>query len=139
MFNLNKILWLFLLAFTMVTLTNCGTGQSKKSVEDEKAKAEANQLLKEQNELYEKACHDLTAINEKVIELNDKIHSMKGKLTEDQNKSIDEIESKRASINTRMKGIKNVPQADWENFKTTLEKDIEDMKTLIDEVISGIK
>lgn len=31
MIKSNKILWLFLLAFTMLALTNCGSDQSKKT------------------------------------------------------------------------------------------------------------
>lgn len=64
---------------------------------------------------------------------------MKGKLTEDQNKTIDEIETMRASINTRMKGVRNVSRDNRGNFKTTLVKDINNMKNQIEEVLNSIK
>jgi len=139
MFKKKKILWLFVLVFSMITLTDCGTGQSNKEESNDKVNSEVNALLKEQNELYAKACEELSNINQKVIELNDKIHSMKGKLTDAQNKAIDEIIEKRTSINARMRQVKNVSGNDWENFKTTLEKDIDDMKIQIDEVLASIK
>ena len=139
MFKKKKILCLFVFAFSIITLTDCGMGQSKKEESNDKANSEVNALLKDQNEMYAKACEELTTINQKVIELNDKIHSMKGKLTDAQNKAIDEIVEKRTSINERMRQIKNVSGNEWENFKTTLEKDIDDMKIRIDEVIASIK
>ena len=136
--KMNRVLCSLLLAFSIIVSSGCGT-QSKKA--EEAAKKElSDQLLKEQNDLYAKACQDLTGINQKVIELNDKIHSMKEKkLTEIQNKSIDEFEEKRASINTRMRGLKNVTPEDWEDFKTKLENDIDEAKVQIDEILSSIK
>jgi hypothetical protein len=127
----------FLLSFSILVLAGCNSDQTKN---EDNANAEINTaLLKEQNDLYEKVCKDFSEINQKVIELNDKIHSAKEKLSVGQNEAIDEIEKKRASVNTRMRGLKKVPSTEWENFRTILEKDIVDMKTQIDEVISGIK
>ena len=136
--KMNRVLCLLLLAFGILVFSGCGT-QSKKT--EEAAKKElSDQLLKEQNDLYAKACQDLSVINQKVIELNDKIHSMKEKkLTEVQNKSIDDFEEKRASINTRMHGLKNVAPEEWGDFKTKLENDIDDAKGQIDEILDSIK
>ncbi len=137
MFKISKILWVFLLIFSIIMLTGCNTEQSKN---EDNPKSEINaELLKEQNDLYEKVCKDFTEINQKVIELNNKIHSAKEKLSDEQNRAIDEIEKKRASVNDQMHGLKNVPESEWENFKITLEKNIVDVKTQINEVIEGIK
>ena len=99
----------------------------------------AIQLLTEQNELYEIACRDFSDINQKVVELNRKITSMTGKLTEEQNAAIDDIEAKRSSISSRMKTVKTIPQAEWEDFKSTLEQDIVDTRTKLDELLGSIK
>ena len=129
---------MFLLTFSIIVYSGCGTQQKK--VEEAAKKELSDQLLKEQNELYEKACQDLSSINQKVIELNNKIHSMKEKtLTEVQNKSIDEFEGKRASINTRMHGLKSVAPGEWEDFRTKLEKDIDDAKVQIDNILNSIE
>ena len=140
MFKIKKFLWLFLLSFSIVLFVGCSSDQpNKENKSADQTKSGVNtELLKEQNDLYEKVCGDFSAINQKVIELNDKIHSMKGKLTDDQNKAIDEVEVKRASINTRMHGLKNVSPQEWGNFKTVLVDDIDDVKTQIDEIINGI-
>ena len=141
MAKINKLFWLFLLVFSIVTISGCNTDQSKNEdkIADKTNSGINAELLKEQNDLYEKVCQDFSDVNNKVVELNSKIRSMTGKLTEDQNKAIDEIEDKRNSIYTRMHGLKNVSSADWENFKITLEKDIEGVKTQVDEIIRGIK
>jgi predicted nucleic acid-binding Zn-ribbon protein len=140
MIKIKKIYSLFFLSFCIIVYTGCNSSSSNEDdIDAKKSKSEINaELLQEQNDLYEKVCEDFTEINKKVIELNDKIHSMEGKLTEAQNSAIDEIEEKRASVNTRMRGLKKVSSADWENFKTTLEKDIVDVKAQIDEIISTI-
>ncbi len=139
MFKLSKILCLLLVAFSTAIVTNCTTDQAKKTGTTEEISPEETQLLKEQNVLYELACRDFSDINQKVVDLNRKITSMTGKLTEEQNAAIDEIESKRSSISARMKTVKNIPQADWENFKSTLEQDISETRTKLDELLSGIK
>lgn len=139
MFKLNKLVCAFLIAFAMVTLTNCGTNQSKNETNVEQPSPEALQLLTDQNELYEQVCRDFSDINQKVMELNRKIRTMTGKLTEAQNAAIDEIEAKRTSISTRMKTVKTIPEADWESFKSTLEQDISDTKTKLDDLLSTIK
>ncbi|HPF51528.1 MAG TPA: hypothetical protein PK335_08125 [Draconibacterium sp.] len=139
MFKLNKLVCVFLLAFAMVTLSNCGANQPKNEIKAEQPSPEAVQLLTDQNALYEVVCRDFSDINQKVMELNSKIRSMTGKLTEEQNAAIDEIEAKRTSISTRMKTVKTIPQADWENFKSTLEQDISDTQAKLDKLLSSIK
>lgn len=139
MIKIKKFSWLFFLSFSILFFTGCNTRSSNDDENAKKLKSEINaELLQEQNEVYEKVCVDFTEINQKVIELNNKIHSMEGKLTEVQNNAIDEIEKKRTSVNTRMHGLKKVSSADWENFRTTLEEDIVDVKAQLDEVISSI-
>ena len=59
--------------------------------------------------------------------------------TEAQNKEIDEIEKIRATINPRVHEINNVSQEQWETFKTTLKKDLEDVKTRIDVLLNELK
>ena len=100
---------LFFLIVSIIFYAGCSSNTSKEEDENAKnSKSEINaELLKEQNDLYEKVCVDFTEINKKVIELNDKIHSKKEKLTE--------------------------------AFKTTLEEDIVDVKTQLDEIINTIK
>ena len=140
MVKISKFFWLFLLSFSFLLFTGCSAESSKDEGKNvDSTKSEINtELLQEQNDLYEKVCQDFSDINKKVVELNDKIHSMKGKLTDAQNKSIDEIEKKRASIHTSMGGLKKVSAADWETFKTNLENDISDVKVEIDEILNSI-
>ena len=88
-----------------------------------------------------KANEEIRNINQKLNELNDKIHAYHekgGKLTEAQNKEIDEIEKIRASLNPRIHEINKVSQEKWENFKTTLEKDLDEVKTRIDVLLNEI-
>ena len=140
MVKISKYFWLFLLSFSISIFTSCSSDHSKGEEKNaDSTKSGINtELLQEQNDLYEKVCQDFSDINKKVVELNDKIHSMKGKLSEAQNATIDEIEQKRSSIHTSMGGLKKVSPADWESFKTKLENDINDVKTQIDEILSTI-
>lgn len=82
------------------------------------------------------ANEELAIINQKVRDLNDAIQDG-GKLSDEQNTALDAFEVKQASINKRMHEIKNIQQEDWESFKTTFESDIEEVKTIIDEVLAG--
>ena len=135
MFKINFFKWFLLLSFGMILITGCNTEQSKT---EDKSPAINAEFLKEQNELYEKVCQDFSTINQKVIELNNKIHSMKGKLTDEQNKALDSLDVNRNSVYNRMHSLKKVSQGDWEDFKTTLGKDIDNVKTQIDDIISTI-
>jgi predicted nucleic acid-binding Zn-ribbon protein len=70
--------------------------------------------------------------------LNDKIHEKGIKFTDAQNKALDDFEAKQTSINKRMHEIKDVKQEDWENFKTTFEKDLEEINTIIDGIVNEL-
>ena len=144
MFKMSKFLWLFLIGCSIFVIPGCGTGQQKS--EDKNAgepKSEiAAELLKEHNDLLAKANQEVHNINQKLIVLNDKIHAYHekgGKLTDAQNKEIDEIEKIRATINPRIHQINNVTQEQWDNFKTTFEKDIEEVKSRIDVLLNELK
>ena len=144
MFKISKFLWLFLIAFSIFIISGCGTGQQKseeKNAGEPKSEI-SSQLLKEHNDLIAKANQEIHNINQKLIELNDKIQAYNakgGKLTEAQNKMIDEIEKIRATINPRIHEINNVSQEQWETFKTTFEKDINEVKSRIDILVSELK
>lgn len=132
--------YLLLTGFFLVVFTGCGSGQQKndeKSAGEPEAEISA-EIQKEKSELLAKANADLSEINQKIRELNDKIKEKGGKLTEEQNEAIDEFEEKRASVNKCMHQIKNISQDGWEDFKTTFEKDLEEVKTSIDEILEGI-
>ena len=85
-----------------------------------------------------KANQELSSINQKIRELNDKIKEKGGKLTDAQNEAIDEFEEKRASVNKCMHQIKNISPQGWDDFKTTFEKDLEEVKNQIDEILEGL-
>ena len=144
MFKISKFLWLFLISCSIVIISGCGTGEQKS--EDKNAgepKSEiSTQLLKEHRDLNAKARQEIHNINQKLIELNDKIqaYNEKGrKLSEAQKKEIDEIEKIRATINPRIHEINNVSQEQWETFKTSFEKDIEEVKSRIDFLVNELK
>lgn len=144
MFKVSKFLWLFIIACSIFINSGCGTGQKKsEDINASEPKSEiSTQLLKEHNDLITKVNQEIHNINEKLIELNNKIHAYNArgsKLTETQNKEIDEIEKIRATINPRIHEINNVSQEQWETFKTTVEKDIEDVKTKIDVLLNEFK
>jgi chromosome segregation ATPase len=141
---MSNFLWLFFIAFSIFIISGCGTGQQKS--EDKNAgepKSEiSSQLLKEHSDLNTKAGQEIHNINLKLTELNNKIkaYNEKGsKLSEAQKKEIDEIEKIRASINPRIHDINNVSQEQWETFKASFEKDIEEVKSRIDILINELK
>jgi hypothetical protein len=144
MFKMSKFLWLILIGCSIFVISGCGTGEQKsgdKNAGDQKSEIAA-QLQKEHNDFVVKANQEVHNINLKLTELNDKIHAYneKGrKLSEAQKKEIDEIEKVRASINPRIHEINNVSQEQWENFKTTFEKDIEQVKSGIDKLINELQ
>ena len=96
------------------------------------------EFKQEQSDLLAKANQELSSINQKIRELNDKIKENGGKLTDAQNEAIDEFEEKRASVNKCMHQIKNISPEGWEDFKTTFEKDLEEVKTQIDAILEGV-
>jgi hypothetical protein len=108
----------------------------KNGVNNEAAKENviSEELHQAHCDLLAKANEELANINQKVRDLNEKIRSRKEKLTDAQNKALDDLVLMQTSINKRMKEIKNIKQEDWENFKVTFETDLEDIKTLIDNI-----
>ncbi|KAF0235465.1 MAG: hypothetical protein FD181_3483 [Prolixibacteraceae bacterium] len=144
MFKMSNFLQMFLIGCSVLVISGCGTGQQKK--EDKNATEQkteiAAEFVKEQSELLAKANQEVHNINQKLVELNDKIHAnqVKGhRLTQAQNTEIDEIEKIRASLNPQIHQIKKVPQEQWEDFKTSFEKDIEDVKSKIDVLLNELQ
>jgi len=142
MFKKTLYLWLFLIGGTVFIITGCGTGEQKSEAKNgDEPKSETTAIMKEHSDLVTKANQEIHNINQKLIELNDKIKAFneKGrKLSEAQKKEIDEIEKIRASINPRIHEINKVSQENWENFKTTFEKDMEQVKSRIDTLVSEL-
>lgn len=130
----NKLFWLILIGLCGIIFWGCGNG-SKKA--DEKSATEnliSAELHQAHCDLLSKANEELAGINQKVRDLNEKIRTKGSKLTDAQNAALDDFQQKQVSINKRMHEIKNVKQEDWDNFKTTFEKDLEEIKTLIDNI-----
>ena len=133
-----RYIWIVLIGFSIFFFSGCG--HNAQHSKDQNATTEENVISEELHQahcdLLAKANEELAGINQKVRDLNDKI-SQGGKLTDAQNAALDDFEVKQASINKRMHEIKNVKQEDWESFKTTFEKDLEEIKTVIDGVLAG--
>ena len=132
----NKLLWIILIGFCVFLFSGCGSNTQKSVANNEAVKENviSEELHQAHCDLLSKANEELAGINQKVRDLNDKIRVRKEKLTDAQNMSLDDLVLMQTSINKRMKEIKNVKQEDWENFKATLEKDLEEIKTLIDNI-----
>jgi len=132
----NKLLWIILVGFCVLLFSGCGSNTQKSGANNEAVKENviSEELHQAHCDLLSKANEELAGINQKVRDLNEKIRSRKEKLTDAQNKALDDLVLMQTSINKRMKEIKNVKQEDWENFKATLEKDLEEIKTLIDNI-----
>jgi septal ring factor EnvC (AmiA/AmiB activator) len=129
-----------LLGLCLVIFTGCGFNQQNKKetdpvIQDTEAVAK---LQQEQNELLAKANTELAELNKKILSLNDKLRGKAGKLTDAQNKQLDDCEAKRASINQRMKQIKNVPMNDWAAFKASFETDLADVCAGVDKVLAEL-
>jgi uncharacterized protein YoxC len=136
----NKLFWLIPIGFCFFIFSGCGTN-SQKSEEKDAAATEnviSEELHQAHCDLLAKANEELAGINQKVRELNDKIHDKGVKFTDAQNTALDDFEKKQASINKRMHAIKNIKQEDWEIFKTTFEKDLDEIKTLIDNILKEL-
>jgi TolA-binding protein len=132
----NNLLWIILIGFCMFIYSGCGSNTQKSGAKNEAAKENviSEELHQAHCDLLAKANEELANINQKVRDLNEKIRSRKEKLTDAQNKALDDLVLMQTSINKRMKEIKNIKQEDWENFKATFETDLEDIKTLIDNI-----
>ena len=135
----NKLFVTILIGLCMFFYTGCDTNSQKS---DEKSATKENVISEELHQahcdLLAEANEELAGINQKVRELNDKIREKGIKFTDAQNKGLDDFDAKQASINKRMHEIKNVKQEDWENFKTTFEKDLEDIKSIIDKILNEL-
>lgn len=139
MLTLKKTLGILFSCLLLVVFSGCGTGQKKSAGETNEVPPEVTAAFKqEQIDLLAKANEELSVINQKIMELNDKIHEKGGKLTDAQNQAIDEFEVKRANVNKCMHQIKNISPEGWEDFKTTFEKDLEEVKSQIDEILEGL-
>ena len=133
---MNKILSVLFVVFCVTVFSGCSSGQ-KKSTNETQSEI-SDEFKQEQSELLATANQELSGINQKIRELNDKIKENGGKLTDAQNEAIDEFEEKRASVNKCMRQIKNISPEGWEDFKTTFEKDLEEVKSSIDEILAGL-
>ncbi len=131
-------LGIILIGLNVLIFTSCGFNPQKS--EDKNATTTVNVISEELHQahcdLLSQANEELASINQKVRALNDKIRDKGVKFTDAQNKALDDFELKQASINKRIHEIKNVKQEDWENFKTTFEKDLEEIHTVIDNIIN---
>lgn len=135
-----KLLWIILIGFCVFIFSGCGTNTQKSAAKNEAVKENviSEELHQAHCDLLSKANEELAGINQKVRDLNEKIRARKEKLTDAQNKELDDLVLMQTSINKRMKEIKNVNQEDWDNFKATFEKDLEEINTLIDSILNGL-
>ncbi len=134
----NQLLGITLISLCVFIFSGCGIGSQKSEDKNATTTAISEELHQAQCDLLSKANEELAGINQKVRALNDKIHEKGGKFTDAQNEALDNFEAKQASINKRMHEIKNVKQEDWENFKTTLEKDLEEINATIDNITNEL-
>jgi hypothetical protein len=135
----NKLFGIILIGLSVFIFSGCGFNSPKS--EDKNATKEnaiSEELHQAHCDLLAEANEELAGINQKVRELNDKIREKGVKFTDAQNKALDDFEVKQASINKRMHEIKNIKQEDWENFKSTFEKDLEDIQTIIDNIVNEL-
>ena len=139
MFN-NKILGIILLAMGISLFSACEFGSQKAN--EKKATTEnviSEELHQEHCDLLAEANENLAGINQKVRTLNEKIREKNVKFTDELNAALDDFEAKQSSINKRMKQIKNVPQENWDSFKSTFEKDLVEINALIDGILADIE
>ena len=137
MFSFKRFVSLFLMGCLIIAISGCGNAEEKKKAAAE-VQAAVEALNKAHSDLLAKANEEISAINKRVMDLNDKMKTTEKKLTEAQNKEIDDIEKLRASVNQRMHEIKNITGADWETFKATFEKDIVDLKARLDTICNEL-
>lgn len=134
----NNFLRLLLVGLIVFLFSGCGSdsqnSDNKNVVETENIISE--ELHQAQCDLLAKANEEFAKINGKVRDLNDKIRNKGSKLTDAQNAALDDFEAKQASLNKRMHEIKNIREADWDNFKTTFEKDLEEIHSVIDNIVN---
>lgn len=129
---------LMLIILSITVFSSCESFSKKeKKVETENVISE--ELHQEHCDLLAKANENLSGINQKVRTLNDKIREKGAKFTDEQNKALDDFEAKQSSINKRMHQIKDVKQENWESFKGTFEKDLEEINALIDNILKDFE
>lgn len=144
MFKINKSLWLLFIGICIFLISGCENGNQKsddKSAVEPKSEISA-ELLKKHNDLRIKASQEIHNINVKLTALNEKIQALNkagSKLTAAQNKEIEDIEKIRSSINPKIQEINSVTEENWENFKTSFLKDIDEVKSRIDNLVNEIK
>lgn len=131
----NKFIWMILVGFSLFIFTSCQSTSQKETVAPENVVSE--ELHQAQCDLLAEANETLAGINQKVRDLNDKIKAKEGKLTDAQNAALDDFEAKQTSINKRMHEIKTIKEADWENFKASFEKDLQDVQTSIEDILKS--
>lgn len=135
-----KSLGLVLVLFCFFIFSGCGTSTNKAG--DENASPEENMISEELHQahcdLLSRANEALAEINDQVRTLNDKIRNSKEPLTDAQNKALDDLVAKQSSINKRMHEIKDVKQESWEDFKASFEKDLEELKSSLKEIIDDL-
>lgn len=129
-----------LIGLNVLILTSCGFNSQKNEGKDAATTGTviSEELHQAHCDLLAKANEELAGINQKVRALNDKIRDKGVQFTDAQNLALDDFELKQGSINKRMHEIKNVKQEDWENFKTTFEKDLQEIHAAIDDIISEL-
>ena len=134
----NNFLRLLVIGLIVFLFSGCGSdsqnSDNKNVVETENIISE--ELHQAQCDLLAKANEEFAKINGKVRDLNYKIRNKGSKLTDAQNAALDDFEAKQASLNKRMHEIKNIREADWDNFKTTFEKDLEEIHSVIDNIVN---
>ncbi|MEZ5107040.1 MAG: hypothetical protein R2757_21220 [Draconibacterium sp.] len=132
----NKVLWMILWGLSIVFFSGCGSNSQNGDVKSAPIEnAVSEELHQAQCDLLANANEQLANINQKVRDLNVKIKDKGGKLTDAQNAALDDFEAKQISINKRMHEIKNIKEADWESFKASFEKDLEEINAAIDNIL----
>lgn len=139
MFKQSNISGLLLLFICVIFLSGCGVKQQKneESIRDVVSSEEMAAFQNEKSELLAKANAELSEINKKILACNDKIKSGT-KLTDAQNKALDEFEAKRASVNKRIHEIKSITYENWETFKASFETDLEDVGSDIEKILTEL-
>ena len=129
-----------LIGLSILFFSGCGfnTNQKENKNANTTQKVISDELHQAHCDLLTKANQEMAVINQKVRDLNDKIREKEEKLTDVQNAALDDFELKQKSINQRMHQIKDVNQEEWESFKTTFEKDLDEIKTAIDNILNDL-
>lgn len=131
----NKCIWIVLFGLSIFTFAGCQSTSQKEAVTPENVVSE--ELHQAQCDLLAEANETLAVINQKVRDLNDKIKAKEGKLTDAQNSALDDFEARQTSINKRMHEIKSIKEADWDAFKTSFEKDLQEVRKSIEDILKS--